>query len=184
MPYCNICGQEIETGLLCSTHQEDMEALENGLPPPEEAPPKSEEPMQEEGAVATTIPPKWVAPWFRTADNTHRYKEEDVKRGLWSGVICYLGPLWLIPFCFGKKNPYVRYHMNQGLLLFLLELLTGLIVGAACLVDPWLPVVTPVMAAGGELMGLTSLFLCGVGVWNALKGRAQDLPLVGETRLV
>lgn len=83
-------------------------------------------------------------------------------------ALCYVGPLFLFPLLMHKSDPFVRFHSNQGLLLFLLEALIlncfdGLI-GAA---------------------GFVFCLYCVVkGVQSAASGRRDKLPLIGNINLI
>ena len=43
------------------------------------------------------------------------------------GILCYLGPLVLVPFLTKKEDPFVAFHVKQGLVLFALEVILWLI---------------------------------------------------------
>ncbi|MBR4888491.1 MAG: hypothetical protein IKU17_05045, partial [Clostridia bacterium] len=54
--------------------------------------------------------------------------EEDAKHcGLW-GVAAYIGPLFLLTLLVRKNSPLARFHANQGLLLFIFEIICALVV--------------------------------------------------------
>ena len=43
------------------------------------------------------------------------------------GVMSYLGPLVIISFILGKDNPFVKFHVKQGLVLLVIEVAVWLI---------------------------------------------------------
>ena len=58
------------------------------------------------------------------------FQQEDVKKHKGMGVLSYFGILVLIPLLAGDKNsPYVRFHSNQGLVLFLVSVILDLLEG-------------------------------------------------------
>ncbi len=210
MPYCNICGCEIDEGLYCESHRE-KEEREGLLCPPREEKISSQEntPTPTEEEKRTSVEEEQVPPtreerkprgrvvelqiedapkkhpiytFCKVADDTHRYSEEERQGYTLSALLCYLGPLCLIPLVFQRRARYVRFHLNQGISLCLLELMLLLVAGVACLVDPILPIITPFLAAAVEVMGLISLFCSGIGIANAITRRAKELPLIGACR--
>ena len=62
-----------------------------------------------------------------TPDTTANYDPRDIADNKLMAILCYLGILWLIPFLAAKESPFVKYHLNQGLLVLIL----GIIVMAA-----------------------------------------------------
>jgi uncharacterized membrane protein len=68
-----------------------------------------------------------------------------------------------------KKDPFVKYHVKQGLVLFLAGLVSR--------------VITYIPFIGWTLVGPYSIFLLvlfAVGVMNALGGKQAPLPLIGK----
>ncbi len=184
MPYCTICGIPIENGLYCRTHLTETDGRPNAeetpaMPNEEQEIPLSLQEEQDRGDVyqetpnsTTEKPPK--KPLFPPQE----------RESLLGGMMCYLGPMVLIPLLFGRKNHFVRFHAVQGFTLLVLELLTALVCVVIRIVDPLMPPVTPLLMTGGELMGLTSLVLSGMGMAHVLFKKTKELPLIGGCRLV
>ena len=98
----------------------------------------------------------------------------------------YIGPLWLAAL-FGEagSSRKLRYHINQGLMLFLLEVL--LTAAALILRKP----IRSVPRAGNYLFfALAALFVgvCFVlavkGMMNVAKGKEEPLPVIGRITLI
>jgi len=110
--------------------------------------------------------------------------EEDAKRcGLW-GVLSYFGPLFLLTLLVRRDSPLARFHANQGLLLFLFELICGLVVGLGSL---FLTGIYAAMAAVQVIRGFATLFslmFMVVGISNAVKAQAAPLPILGHITLI
>ena len=82
-------------------------------------------------------------------------------------IVAYI--LFFIPLLTEQKNdPFVRYHMKQGFVLFVIEVITLLI--GQILVFPWL----------SWLLNLAVFALFIVGVINAASGKEKPLPLIGQ----
>lgn len=104
-----------------------------------------------------------------TPDTTANYSAADISNNKLMAVLCYLGILWLIPFLAAKESPFVKYHLNQGLLVLIL----GLIVAAIS----WIPLI-------GWLCGVVVFALAIIGIVNAVNGKAQELPVIGRFKLL
>lgn len=85
-------------------------------------------------------------------------------------VLCYLGLLVLIPLLTDAKNePFVKFHIKQGLVL----LISGVIVSAVMV----LPIFGRIV---GSVAWLVVLVLIVIGALNALGGKEEELPIIGQ----
>ena len=83
-------------------------------------------------------------------------------------ALCYVGPLFFVPLLLRKNSEYVRFHTNQGCVLFLCELaafllmygLLGLFAKGAC------------------------IYLAVKGVKNAAAGIRDPLPYIGHWNVI
>ncbi len=88
-------------------------------------------------------------------------------------VLCYLGLLILIPLVTDAKNdPYVKFHIKQGLLLLIAG--AGVCIISAVLFFSFLRTVLII------LLFLCLLGLAVTGIVNAVTGKKEVLPLVGK----
>ncbi len=62
-----------------------------------------------------------------------------ITRGM--SVLAYIGILFLIPLLACPNSRFARYHTNQGLVLFLLELAIGVVTG----IFTFIPVIGPII---------------------------------------
>ena len=79
---------------------------------------------------------------------------------IWA-AISYLWILSLVALAARKNNDYVRFHANQGFLLFILSLFS------------WFPVV-------GWLLGIIVLILVIIGIIKSFNGEQWSLPVVSS----
>lgn len=88
-------------------------------------------------------------------------------------ILCYFGILFLIPYLTKQDSEFVKFHSNQGLVLFILALLSG--------------VVSKIPFVGwmiGAVCGVF-IFVCFVmGIVNVLNGDMKKLPLIGEIEIL
>lgn len=85
-------------------------------------------------------------------------------------ILAYLGILVLIPLLTEAKNdPFVKFHIKQGLLVLIGLVLSSIIV------------VVPVLGwAIGSVIWIASIILMIIGIMNAASGKQEELPLVGH----
>lgn len=123
----------------------------------------------EENKIETTELEKKVNEAFNTADTTSQFDQEDIDKNKFMAILCYLGILIVIPFLVAKESKFVKYHINQGLCMIVFILILGVV--------SYLPIVGWIV---GALSGIVSLILCLMGILNAARGEAKELPLVGR----
>lgn len=133
-----------------------------------------------------------------TKDETDSFDKEDISLNKGMAVLSYLGPLALIPFLMEKKSKFSLYHAKQGVNLFIIEILFGLVsyfltsiikIPKVCtFIDnvtydcgsftPWF--ITLPISLCELVIGLISL----VGIIYVCQGRAKELPLVGKIKFI
>jgi uncharacterized membrane protein len=85
-------------------------------------------------------------------------------------VLCYLGILIIVPFVTDAKNdPAVKFHLKQGLVLIICEVI-AMFIGAV-------PVFGWILA---PLFVLFNLAMIIVGIVNAATSKQKELPLIGS----
>jgi uncharacterized membrane protein len=85
------------------------------------------------------------------------------------GVLAYLGPLIIISYISAKDDPFVKFHIRQGLVLLVIE------------VALWvLSMMFWTLAMIFNIVNLAVLVLVVLGIINVVQGKEQNLPLVGQ----
>lgn len=92
-------------------------------------------------------------------------------------VLAYIGILFLIPLLAAPNSKYARFHANQGLVLFIVDIAVG-IVSTILL---FIPIVGAII---GGLLGLAIFIFLIMGIVNAASGKAKELPLIGKIRIL
>lgn len=69
-----------------------------------------------------------------------------------------------------KKDPFVKYHVKQGLVVFIVWIAVG-IIGS---ILPWQ------LSIIDRLLGLAVFVLMVIGIMNASKGEEKPLPVIGK----
>ncbi|MBQ9080776.1 MAG: DUF4870 domain-containing protein [Clostridia bacterium] len=96
-------------------------------------------------------------------------------------ILSYIGVLVLIPILCAKQSRFVRFHANQGLVLFICELIAA----AVSAILWWIPVVGQILGLviGLPLYLVTVVFMV-IGIINAYGGKQKELPLIGQLTLL
>ncbi|MBZ1348749.1 MAG: hypothetical protein KY053_00710 [Candidatus Liptonbacteria bacterium] len=84
-------------------------------------------------------------------------------------LLSYIGILFLIPFFVEKSNPFIKFHIKQGITLFIANLIAGAIL------------IIPII---GWIVGLVAFFtffvFAIIGIINVLTEKTKPLPLIGK----
>ncbi len=100
------------------------------------------------------------------------YSSEDMEKNKAIAALAYL--IFFLPLLAAQDSSYARFHANQGLLLFILGFGGNTIL-----------TIIPIL--GWILIPFFSLFviiLAVMGILNAINGKAKDLPLIGQYRII
>lgn len=130
-------------------------------------------PVEEEKESAE----KKFADLNNTADATGEYDSEDIENNKVMGVLAYIGILFLVPLLAAPKSRFARFHANQGLVLFLAEIILGVVAG----VLGFIPIVGWIVRSVVSVVGLILMIL---GIVNAASGKAKELPVIGKFKLL
>ena len=113
-----------------------------------------------------------------------KFEKEDVQRNKVMGVLSYIGLLVLVPLLAGNKSsPYLRHHLNQGIVLWIASLILNLITNGSLLgyrifyYDLW------GLSLVGGVLSLALFIFAIAGIVSACKGTKNPLPLVGSIRI-
>ncbi len=91
--------------------------------------------------------------------------QTDIEAHKIMAALSYLGVLLILPWFFAHKSPYVQFHLRQGIVVFLLFVLSSF--------SAWIPLV-------GWLLWPLSLVASVCGCVQALQGKHWELPLLGK----
>lgn len=100
------------------------------------------------------------------------------------GILSYFWFLFIIPLLAGGKE-FSRYHANQGLVLFILEVILGIVVGIVSAVVGWIPFVGMIVSSVlGGIVGIIMLIFMVLGIYRAASGEMKPLPLIGAITII
>lgn len=130
-------------------------------------------PVEEEKSSAEKV----FADLNNTADTTGEYDPKDIENNKVMGILAYIGILFLVPLLAAPKSKFARFHTNQGLVLFLAEIILGVAAGILSLI----PIVGWIVRG---VVGVVGLVLMILGIVNAANGKAKELPVIGKFKLL
>lgn len=84
------------------------------------------------------------------------------------GVLAYLGPLVIVSYLTAKDDPFVKFHIRQGVVLVVIEIGLWVIGSMMWMLWPLISIVD---------MGVIVLSI--IGIVNVVQGQQKELPLVG-----
>lgn len=115
-----------------------------------------------------------------TADFTSEYASSDIEENKIWALFSYLGLLFLIPLIAKPDSKYVRFHVNQGIVLFIAELVICLPLKLLS----FIPFLGWIFAVIGYLVSLVVLAFAILGIVNAVTGKAKVLPIIGNIKIM
>ncbi len=84
-------------------------------------------------------------------------------------VLAYIGPLVIVSYLMAKGDSFVKFHIKQGLLLFIIEV-------ALWFFSFILWILFPIIF----IINIAILVLVIIGIINAVEKKEKELPLIGK----
>lgn len=103
----------------------------------------------------------------------------DVKENKYLCILSYLSILFIIPLIVKPNSRYVKYHSNQGIILFIFEIIVGLVTSLLSFVFGVVHlgfIAWPV----NFILNITSLLLMIYGILSTCSGYVRPLPIIGD----
>ena len=85
------------------------------------------------------------------------------------GVLAYLGPLVIVSYLVAKNDPFVKFHIKQGLVLLVIEIILWIL--GPMFWSIWMLI---------NLLNLVVLLFTIIGIVNVVQGKEKELPLIGQ----
>lgn len=84
-------------------------------------------------------------------------------------VLSYIGPLVIVSYLTSKDNSFVRFHIKQGAVLFVIELILWVLGMMIWIMWPLI-----------QIVNIAIIVLSVIGIMNAASRKEKPLPLVGS----
>lgn len=92
------------------------------------------------------------------------------KKNVAMAIVAYI--IFFIPLLTkDKDDPFVKYHVKQGLTLFLASVIVWMVVQVV-------PIIGPLFI--GPILNIAIIVLLVIGIMNAANGVEKPLPLIGQ----
>ena len=143
-------------------------------------------------SVRKTTPPTRKKATPPARKKTPSTTARGAKQGKGMAVIAYFGILCLIPLISGasRKSPFMRFHANQGLVLFITTVV-WMIVWAFIWTILMVVILYDytwgfwrIMYYGSWGLWLAIALLCVIGIINAARGKMKRLPVIGKIKIL
>ncbi len=119
---------------------------------------------------------------FNLPGNEYPMNQADVEENKVLSILCYFGILFLIPYFMKKESQYIKFHANQGLILFIFNIALGIVSGIIGAIFGAILGEIGVLLSTllGSLISLIGLVFMVLGIINAISGKAKELPIIGR----
>lgn len=85
------------------------------------------------------------------------------------GVLSYIGPLVILSYVMAKDDPFVKFHIKQGVVLLVVEVATWIL--SSVFWPLWFLF---------QIVNIVVFVLAIIGIMNVVNGHQKELPLVGK----
>lgn len=99
----------------------------------------------------------------------HSHEHHPAEQNMLMAILAYIGPLIIVSYLVAKDDPFVKFHIKQGLLLVIIEVAVWMLMMTLWILFPIL-----------QLVNLGVLVLAIVGIVHAAKSEKKELPLIGH----
>lgn len=85
------------------------------------------------------------------------------------GILAYIGPLVIVSYITAKDDPFVKFHIKQGLVLLVIEIAVWILSSMFWVLFPlW------------QIINVVALVFSILGIVNVVQGKEKELPILGS----
>ena len=117
-------------------------------------------------------------------DHTSEFDPADIQNNKTMGILSYIGLLVLIPIFAAKESKFARFHANQGLVLVIAQAIVTVVLSILATLLGLIPYVGWIPALLIRLVIPVVYIPSIIGIINAAKGQAKELPIIGGIRIL
>lgn len=100
-------------------------------------------------------------------------------------ILSYFWILFVVGLIAAPENEKVRFHANQGLVLFITEMLLGFFTKIASAFEHLMNFnIFWYSGLLGTAIGIFTFVLMIIGIVNAANGEQKPLPIIGEIKII
>lgn len=119
-----------------------------------------------------------------TKDESYNYSKDDINNNMLMAILCYLSILVFVPIFAVKDSKFVKFHANQGLVLFICELIVSAILTVIGMVIGKIIIIGFLFDIISWIISVAFLAVSVVGIFNVITGKAKELPIIGGIRIL
>lgn len=109
-------------------------------------------------------------------DETYKFDQQDIQANKGLCILSYLWLLFLVPMLVNKNSPFTKFHVNQGIVLFIFFIIVSFISRIVF----WIPLIGWIV---GSAIWICQMILVIMGIVNAAQGQAKRLPIIGNIEI-
>lgn len=176
MPFCDQCGVEIRKDAKYCWNCGHAITLPSQAPTPHtEGPAASEHRSGKWASVIHSL--------CDTQDSSSAFGAEEVAANKGMAILCYLSILIAFPLALKRSSPYIRFHINQGLILLISAtacmLVRSIVLEALSMLH--IPIFFLILANLPFYFCLACiLFFDLFGLYYTAAGKSKMVPLIGR----
>ena len=122
---------------------------------------------------------------FNTPVEKEPISQQDIESNKYISLVAYLGVLFWVPLVASSNSKFARFHANQGLLFCLASLVISVASTIVYNILDLIPFIGPILALIISIaIYVADLGWMILGIYNSVKGRANELPLIGKFRII
>lgn len=104
------------------------------------------------------------------------FTQEDIEDNKVMAALAYI--LFFLPLIVCPESAYGKFHANQGLVLLIVSVAGSIVLGIISAIIPFIGWIAQL------IFSLAVLAFAILGIVNALNGKANKLPLIGEITIL
>lgn len=122
---------------------------------------------------------------FKNAEDfTKAYSAGDIESNKLYAALCYIPIICIFPILAKTfRSGFVRFHANQGLVLFILEIVISALFYALSLIPIAGKILSFPLYIASSFVNLVFLILIVYGAATAYMGLARVIPIIGKIRI-
>lgn len=196
--FCAVCGAPVEAysqqpAQSSQQYQQPVQPNQQYQSYQQPAQPNQQyqQPAQPNQQYQQSAQPNFFQKLNDTPDTTMEYDPQDIANNKAMAVLAYLGILVLIPWFAAPQSRFARFHAKQGITLFLVDIAYSVIAALLSLIQtPHYYYFFEYMATPWYIdllifiIAIPIIVLTIMGIVNAVKGRAKELPIIGKIKIV
>ncbi len=116
-----------------------------------------------------------VPPYQTPASSQEVFSTDDIEKNKVVAALAYL--IFFLPLIVCPESPFGRFHANQGLLLLIVSVAGSVVISIINIIPLIAWIISP-------FFYLATFALAVLGFVNAINGKAKELPLFGQYRII